>query len=181
MTLGIGLVLVAGLTALTLCSNLLFRRYITAASLPGGAVFVFAALLLGNAGIHHSAPRLALRRTELAVIFGMLYLSAPLPQAAVGETWVTLPIVPVYFGQFTDLATHVIPSWLLLADRDAARGFYQGLDGHPALPWRAWVLPLAAWGVFVGAMLFSLYCASRLFIHRLLLEESVTFPLFELP
>jgi hypothetical protein len=180
VTVGVGLALVAGLTALTLVSNLLFQRYITAASLPGGAVFVFAALLAVNSLLRRWAPRQALRGAELAVIFGMLYLSAPLPQAAVGETWVTLPAVPVYYGRFADLAARIIPSWLL-ADPEAVRGFYQGWRGPGPPPWGAWVLPLAAWAVFMGAMLFSLYCLGRLLIHRWILEERVTFPLMELP
>jgi hypothetical protein len=180
VTAAVGLVLVAGLTALTLVSNLLFQRYITAASLPGGAVFVFAVLLLVNGLLRRWAPRQALRGAELAVIFGMLYLSAPLPQAAVGETWVTLPAVPVYFPRFADLAARVIPSWLL-ADPEAVRGFYQGWRGPGPPPWGAWVLPLAAWAIFMGAMLFSLYCLGRLLIHRWILEERVTFPLMELP
>lgn len=180
LTVAVGLVVVAGLTALTLVSNLLFQRYITAASLPGGAVFVFAALLLVNTLLRRWTPRQALRGAELAVIFGMLYLSAPLPQAAVGETWVTLPAVPVYYPRFADLAARVIPSWLL-ADPDAVRGFYQGWRGPGPPPWGAWVLPLAAWAVFMGAMLFSLYCLGRLLMHRWILEERVTFPLMELP
>jgi hypothetical protein len=180
VTVVVGLGLVGGLTALTLVSNLLFRRYITAASLPGGAVFVLAALLLVNGLLRRWAPWAALRGAELAVIFGMLYLAAPLPQAAVGETWVTLPAAPVYYGRFAELAARVIPPWLL-ADPEAVRGFYQGWRGPGPPPWGSWVLPLAAWAVLMGSMLFGLYCLGRLLIHRWILEERVTFPLMELP
>src|SRR5207237_93811 len=59
-TLAVGLLLVALLTCLTLVSNLLYRRYLTAASLPNGAVFMFVLCLAANALLRRPRPRAAL-------------------------------------------------------------------------------------------------------------------------
>jgi uncharacterized protein DUF6785/uncharacterized protein DUF6784 len=178
-TLAVGLFLVALLTCFTLVTNLLYRRYLTAASLPNGALFAFVVCLGGNALVRRLRPRAALNPAELAVVFGMLYLSAPLPQAAVGETWITLPAVPAYYGRFADLRS-LFPSWLLVPE-PAARGFYEGVHAGAAIPWTDWLIPLAAWLVFIGGLLWSLYCLSRIFARRWIREERVNFPLMELP
>lgn len=178
-TLCVGLLLVALLTVFTLVSNLLFRRYLTAASLPNGAIFLFVVCLAGNALVRCRFPRAALNPAELAVVFGMLYLAAPLPQASVGETWITLPAVPVYFSRFADLRS-LFPPWALVPE-PAAHGFYDGLRSGETIPWSAWVVPLSAWLVFIGGILWSLYCLSRLFARRWITEERVNFPLMELP
>jgi hypothetical protein len=187
--LAIGVALVVGLAALSITSNLLFRRYITAASLPSGAVFAFTVTLAANAFVRRRWPRAALRPRELALVFGMLYVSAALPQAAVGETIVTLAVVARYFPRFAGLADGTIPPALLVPDHRAARLFYEGLSapaGHTSagaqgIPWVAWLLPLALWSVPVLLLLFSLFCLSRLLSRRWIDEERVTFPLMELP
>lgn len=175
----VGLVLVIGLTALTLVSNLLFQRYITAASLPSGAVFALALAIGANALVRRLRPGLALSVRELAIVWGMLYISAALPQAAVGETIVTLAVAARYFGRFAGLAGEVIPAPLLVPE-PAARLFYEGGKGAP-IPWGAWLLPLLLWSVPVLLLLTSLYFLGRMLTTRWILAERVTFPLMELP
>lgn len=182
----LGTLLVFALTALTLYSNLRFGRYITAASLPGGAVFMFVVALVGNAlwGRVAGAKR-ALTLPELAIIFSMLYISAALPQASVGETLVSLGAAPAYFPKGSprsSLFDEKFAPWLLVQDPEAIRRFYEGYGpaGGP-VPWSAWIPPLLGWSVFVFLLLYALHCLSRAFIHRWVREERVSFPLMDLP
>lgn len=96
----LGLLLVITLAGLSIRSNLFFQRYITAASLPSGAIFVLAVTIALNAVVRRRWPERALSPRELAIVFAMLYVSAALPQAAVGETIVTLAVAARYFSRF---------------------------------------------------------------------------------
>ena len=181
----LGALLVVGLCALTLHSNLRYGRYITAASLPNGATFVFVVVLLLNAPFARRRARFALSTAELAILFSMLFVSAALPQASVGETLVTLCVAPAYLPKGAPrIAAYEgkTPPWLLVQDNEAIRRFYEGWGpaGGP-VPWTAWLVPLAGWSVFVLLLLAALYCLSRAFTHRWVREERVTFPLMELP
>jgi hypothetical protein len=173
------------LSALTLHSNLRYGRYLTASSLPTGAVFAFVVVLIANAPFARRRSRLALARGELATIFSMLFLSAALPQASVGETLVTLAVAPAYLPKgapHVDKFDNKVPNWLLVQDARAIEKFYTGLGtaGGP-VPWGAWFVPLLGWSAFVLLLLAALYCLSRFFTHRWVREERVSFPLMELP
>jgi hypothetical protein len=175
----VGLVLVVALTALTLVSNLLYRRYIAAASLPSGALFALAVTLAANALVRRWRPPQALTPRELALVWGMLYVSAALPQAAVGQTIVTLAAAARYFPRFQGLAGDIIPN-SLLTPASTAHLFYEGGRGE-GVPWAAWVAPLLLWSAPVLLMLTSLYCLGRMLTPRWILAERVTFPLMEVP
>jgi hypothetical protein len=82
----LGIVMVVALSWLTLHSNLLHSRYITASMLPSGAVFMLVVVMMANVPLRRYAPRHALTRAELAILFSMLYITAALPQASVGQT-----------------------------------------------------------------------------------------------
>src|SRR5437588_10461533 len=149
-TLLLGLSLVALLCAFTLYSNLRFGRYITAASLPNGAVFLFVATLCGNAMVRRRRPRAALSAAELAILFSMLYISAALPQASVAETLVTLAAPPPTATGKLGLFEGQIPAWLQVQDPAAARLFWRGLrTTGGAVPWTPWIVPLLGWSLFV--------------------------------
>lgn len=181
----LGALLVVALCALSLHSNLRYGRYITAASLPNGATFVFVIVLALNAPFARRKMRLALTTPELALVFSMLFVSAALPQASIAETLVTLCVAPAFLPKGSPRVAAYegqAPTWLLVRDTEAIRRFYEGWGpaGGPT-PWAAWLVPLAGWSAFVLLLLVALYCLSRAFTHRWVREERVTFPLMELP
>ena len=184
----LGALLVAAMTALILFSNLRYNRYIAASSLPSAATFFFVLTLLGNAVARRAAPRHALSVPELALIFAMLYVSAALPQASIAETLVTLGAAPAYYPKGSprvDAFEGEIPSWLIVQDPEAVRRFYEGFGpsfaGVSQVPWGAWAAPIAGWSLFTVCVLAAMYCLSRIFAHRWVREERVSFPLMEMP
>lgn len=181
-----GLILVVALCALTTHSNLIYRRYITASSLPSGAVFFFFLTVVLNGVLRRMHAPWAMQRWELGIVFSMLFISAAIPQASIGQTIVTLAVAPQYYPRrggvaYAEQLEGAIPSWLLVRDREAVRAFYEGLSPGQALPWAAWVLPLLGWTLFALALIAALGCLARVLSHRWIEEERVTFPLMELP
>lgn len=181
-----GLILVVALCALTIHSNLIYRRYITASSLPSGAVFFFFLTVVLNGIVRRIDARWAMHRWELGIVFSMLFISAALPQASLGETLVTLAVAPQYYPRrggvpYAEQLADAIPPWLLVQDREAVRTFYEGLPPGHSIPWGAWVLPMLGWTLFALALIAALGCMARILSHRWIEEERVTFPLMELP
>lgn len=181
-----GLILVLTLCALTTHSNLIYRRYITAASLPSGAVFFFFLTVVLNGILKRIHARWAMQKWELGIVFSMLFISAAIPQASVGQTLITLAVAPQYYPRrggvpYAEQLGDAIPSWLLVQDREAVRAFYEGLAPGGSIPWGAWVVPMLGWTLFALALLAALGCLARILSHRWIEEERVTFPLMELP
>jgi hypothetical protein len=183
-----GAACVAALTALSLFSNLRYGRYITASSLPSGAMFFFVLVLCVSAALGRLRRAWGLTPAELALVFGMLLISAALPQASVAETLVTLCASPAYFpksGPSAGAYGGEQAPWLLVRDAEAVRRFYEGdgpsFTGWRAVPWAAWAAPLAGWSAFALLFLLAVYCLARVFAHRWAREERVSFPLMELP
>lgn len=135
-----GLILVVALCALTIHSNLIYRRYITASSLPSGAVFFFFLTVVLNGIVRRINARWAMQKWELGIVFSMLFISAALPQASLGETLVTLAVAPQYYPRrggvpYAEQLADAIPPWLLVQDREAVRTFYEGLPPGHSIPW----------------------------------------------
>lgn len=181
-----GLLLVIALCALTLHSNLIYGRYITAASLPSGAVFFLFVTVVLNGIIKRVVPRWAMQPWELGIVFSMLFISAALPQASLGETLVTLAVAPQYYPRrgaqpYAEQLADAIPSWLMVNDKQAVKGFYEALLPGQSIPWSAWIVPMFGWTVFALALIVAMGCLARILSHRWIAEERVTFPLMELP
>lgn len=181
-----GLILVVALCALTIHSNLIYRRYITAASLPSGAVFFFFLTVVLNGIVRRVNARWAMQKWELGIVFSMLFISAALPQASLGETLVTLAVAPQYYPRrggvpYAERLADAIPSWLMVQDREAVRTFYEALPPGQSIPWGAWLVPMLGWTLFALALIMALGCLARILSHRWIEEERVTFPLMELP
>lgn len=181
-----GLILVLALCALTIHSNLIYRRYITAASLPSGAVFFFFLTVVLNGIVRRVNARWAMQKWELGIVFSMLFISAALPQASLGETLVTLAVAPQYYPRrggvpYAERLADAIPPWLMVQDREAVRAFYESLPPGQAIPWGAWLVPMLGWTLFALALMTALGCLARILSHRWIEEERVTFPLMELP
>ncbi|MEA3402763.1 MAG: DUF6785 family protein [Armatimonadota bacterium] len=81
-------------------------------------------------------------------------------------------------NEYAALAPH-IPTWLMPADEQLIRGFYEGVEGG-AVPWRAWLPVLVAWGGVFMLLTLSLGCLVSLFREPWAEREHLTFPLAEL-
>lgn len=117
-------------------------------NLTPGAIFLFFVFVLGNGLLRWLAPRLALERSELAVVFFLLLLANTLSGRGL-----PVQLLPVMTGAYyyatpennwKELVQPFLPDWPLPQGDEAVRQFYEGApDG--AIPWDIWVWPLAWW------------------------------------
>jgi len=162
-----------------------------ASHMPPSAIGVLIILLFGNGILRRINPVLRLRSGELAVIYFMMVCGALL--ASFGLTAELLPnLVGVNYyanpsnGWVTTFFPH-IKSWLVPWDphgperQFVARAFYEGLHFGEAIPWAAWLVPLAAWTAFAFLFFFLSACLATLVRKQWVDGERLTFPLVQLP
>ena len=100
-----------------------------------------------------------------------------------------MPVAPFHLGARDEFSGNAftgmeLPKWLFPV-RDIAGGrtdpivvvvFQSGAAGG-AIPFRAWVIPLAAWGVFAAGMMLTLGVLARLVLDQWALNERLPFPI----
>ncbi|MFC1715411.1 DUF6785 family protein, partial [Candidatus Poribacteria bacterium] len=74
-----------------------------------------------------------------------------------------------------------IPDWLMVTDKTAVREFYEGNEVTGMVPWAAWIRPILAWGLFMFAFYFTLYCLSAILRRQWTERERFAFPLIQVP
>jgi hypothetical protein len=67
---------------------------------------------------------------------------------------------------------------MTLRDPEAIRGLYMGKS---AVPWRAWLVPLTAWGALILAMATATLSLNVLLARQWIHQERITFPVATLP
>lgn len=75
-----------------------------------------------------------------------------------------------------------VPTWLVVTDQDALRGFF---EGHSSLyRWsiiRAWIGPLFWWSTFVLALLLAVTMITLLFRQQWTEKERLSYPVIQIP
>lgn len=98
---------------------------------------------------------------------------------------ITALLAPYHFATPTNRFQEFwgsIPSWAAPKGNDVVKGFFLGNSSlYNAEIWRAWLVPVLAWGGFLIAFLAAQYCLAHLFYPRWSKEERLTFPIVQLP
>jgi len=152
----------------------------------GGAIFLFFLLIFAvNGLLRWIGPRVGLSTGELLTIYVMLVLASAIPSWGFmmnlmgligGLRYHTSPE-----NQWADLILPYIKPWVAPTDDLALRYFFEGLPPGEALPWRAWVIPLVAWGTFILAIYLVMICVVAILRRQWIEHERLTFPLAQLP
>ena len=129
------------------------------AHIVGGIV----AAVLGIMGIIGCAiPDMGLTEYLLPIISGALYYATP-------------------ENEWAQLVHPYLPSWLVPQSAEAIKYFYEGAPRGYALPWRAWLVPLAAWLPLILAVYFAMICTMVMLRRQWVVRERLTFPLVQVP
>ncbi len=191
-----GLTWQASLTGLGMCSLLVFldissqsigspwASRLTSDGFGNGALFLLFALilvvkLLKSRGIIRSG----LEPRELLIIFSMLITTSAIPTLFL----VLLPYLAGLALYSTDenqlgiLVAPLLSEGLAIRDPAAAKGFFEGLGPGSRVPYGAWVGPLGAWGVLLGAFYFTLMALMVILRKRWMEQERLSFPMAQLP
>ncbi|NKB71713.1 MAG: hypothetical protein GKR89_31955 [Candidatus Latescibacteria bacterium] len=151
-----------------------------------GALFVFFLFVLLVHPLLGLVNRgLAFRRDELAVVYIMAIVACSIP--TMGLTEYLLPIISgaTYYASaendWAQLIHPYIPTWLIPQDDNAVKYFYEGAPRTVAIPWAAWITPLAAWIPLILALYISMICIAVVLRRQWIERERLAFPLVQLP
>ena len=159
---------------------------LTIASLFFNAVFALFLLVIGGGALRRIAPRLAPTRAEILVLYVMVVILTTIS----GHTMMgyLLPAMEhVYWfaspeNDWPALFGHHLPGWLVVKDRDALRGYFEG-DASLYTPraMRAWAAPALAWtGIIV--VLWTVLMLTTILLRRQWTEhEKLSYPVTQLP
>jgi len=155
--------------------------YITA-----GAMMVFLVLVgLLNPLVKLVRPHRAFSGAELIVVFVMMAVGSAVPTWGLVTNLLHILTRPFYYAtpenNWAELIQPLIPSWLAPRDPDVSRHFYEGLPAGLRIPWRAWVVPLAAWGSAMLAVFVCMVMTMVILRRPWVEQERLVFPLARLP
>ncbi len=125
--------------------------------------------------------RIGLTRRELLTIHAAVLVSTPLLGSGILFFMLSMPLSYPYFGHALDswqLFLPMIPSWFGPTTRAGVDGYF---TGQSAVPWRQWILPLAAWGSFAVCLFAARTCLLALVQRQWIRNERLTMPLAEIP
>jgi hypothetical protein len=190
----LGLVGVCVICGLSPYNNYVINNsFLVGNNLPLGVmVLAFVLAVFVNGPLSRFAPRHALTSGELTVALAMTLVSCCLPGAGLMRYWPSSLVSPLYIGQndpaflkmFGDMH---LPRWLFpaFAGETPAQwafdpivtGFIGRWTENTPVPYVAWLVPLATWGIFLGAFYASFLCLLSI-VHRQWYEnERLPFPL----
>jgi len=182
--LALGAVCVLLVSIATPYSDLVMRgTWVGLTALPISAVFLLAVLVVANAGLRRQGR--GLLGGELLVVFCMTLASAGI--ASFGLTGLLIPYLagPLYFAtpesHYAEAILKHLPAWMLAPGASAAKALYEGLPEGARIPWAAWLVPLGAWSVLIGAVYLVFFCLAALLRRPWSQEEKLVFPLVQLP
>ncbi|MFW5868841.1 MAG: DUF6785 family protein, partial [Armatimonadota bacterium] len=114
-------------------------------------------------------------------VYSFLVIAVSMPSVGVVRQILPQLTVPYYFSgpenQY-DTLTEELPAWIT-PDESVIQTMYEGSDTG-AVPWDAWVTPLAAWTVFMLALFVTIYALMMIFRRQWIEKEHLTFPIVRL-
>ena len=155
--------------------------------MPIGALFPFFIIVAGvNAMLKILAPRQALQRGELVIIFTMGLVGSALATYGFSGYLVAVIASPYFYAtpenQWAQYLHAHIPSWIVPQPTGAAmQWFFDGLPPGEQIPWAAWLVPLFWWLSLMVVVLFVAFCIIAILRKQWVENEKLLFPLVELP
>lgn len=192
----LGIILALGICILTPYNNI----YLQATPLGGGHfplapffIFLLLTVLLSLAG-RIFRPLNVLTGLELLVIWIEMVIGSGIAYTGLARTFLINITTPIHYAtvdnRWQETLQPLLPPALSPTDTTAIELLYSGLPGGrsmswfevlTAIPWSAWLRPLAMWGFFIligyAVMLFLVNIVSRQWIHN----ERMNFPLLKVP
>lgn len=170
-----------GLRAFLVSRTFLFGQI----ALQPGPLFILFALVVLNGALLRLAPRCALTRTELLMIYAMVVMSACANGLGMLAYLVPQVVALRYYSLSVERWGELwqrVPRALSVTDAEAAIQFYVG--GSTLYQWhilRAWALPVALWSAFLLALMAVLLAVCVILRRRWMEEERLVFPLAYVP
>ncbi|KKM22473.1 hypothetical protein LCGC14_1624990, partial [marine sediment metagenome] len=163
--------------------------YISDSFLPIAGLAVVLALVLGvNPFLRWVRPRVALDKSQMAIVVGMLLVACVLPgQGLLRQLPYAIGSVPIHVRQNKKLAEAYAESGLPAslfpdtlgyeADTPVSEYFITELPPGESIPWSAWLAPTITWGAFLVACWLMMMGLSLIVLPQWRRNERLPFPL----
>ncbi len=159
---------------------------LTIASLFFNAVFTLLILVVINLVVQRLRPRFALSQADLLMIYVMIVMLSTISgHPMMGYL---LPAIdhPFWFAteenEWEQLFGSHLPTWLVVHDRDALQGYFQGESSlYVARHLRAWLWPVLSWSAFIIVLWTVLMLVSVLLRRQWMENEKLSYPIVQLP
>ena len=179
---GLGLLTIAGMCLYATY----FGRNLMKSFLPVTALLPLVVWIGINTVLKLTVPRLALSRTEVMTIFGMVWMVGTVPAVGWVGYLITDISAPAAFSspenRFWEVVGSYLPRSLYLERGDwTVERLYSGLGTGEVIPWKNWVVPLFWWFAGTLALVLAGFFANVLFYKQWLEHERLTFPLATMP
>ncbi len=150
------------------------------------AVFILFVLTVANSLLSRFFPRFSLNKIELFAIYAIVSVASGL--MATDMMGILIPLMghSTWFAtpenNWAKLFEEALPKWLLVTDRHALIGYYNGSSSFYRWEhFRAWLTPSIYWILFTWALVLSLFSLSSILRKQWQDRERFTFPIVQLP
>ena len=151
---------------------------------PIGGFFIFLCIyLFFNVILKLFHRALALSRAELVFIFTTIVMGSGIASIDLAQKLIPMIAGHYYYAsaenQYELLFLPHLAEWLAPSDPRVVKGLYEGWAF--GVPWRDWLLPLAAWSAFTVATYVLMMSLLTLFRKQWIERERLLFPLVAVP
>jgi hypothetical protein len=155
-----------------------------------GALFLLFFLVVGpNALLRRLWPHKALSPAEILTVYSMMIVASAIPTMGLSGQLYPLISAPAYYAnpenKWEQLILPHIPAWAMpqgaKVGAPVIKYFYEGLPPGQSVPWLAWLVPVAAWMVFIAALYMAMICSMILLRRQWVDHERLVYPLTQLP
>ncbi len=152
------------------------------------AVSMAALLVLVLVNIPLRRRGLAFTPGELALVWCMVSIAGGIGSTGFARCIIGFIASPAYFAtasnDYVEYLVRHIPDWAVVSrdpDDPVLRWYFEGLPRGAALPWRRWLVPLAAWSGFFTASYCVMFALTALLYRQWAVRERLTFPIVLVP
>ncbi len=170
----------------TMMAVVRYEGHPTTISLFFNCVFLLAALGVLNSALRRVAPRFALHRNELLVIYCMLCIASALVGHDLIQVVAPQAVVPFELAtpanKWEELFFKYLPNFLFVRDPRIYKPAFEG--GTTFWQWRyvrAWLSPMLAWCSFLFALTLVMLGINSILRRRWMDREKLTYPITHLP
>ena len=166
--------------------NVAHGSYMAIDHMPVAAISLFFILLIFlHALITIIKKPLGLLPNELLVIYIMGFVGCSVTTMGLGSQILPILGAPTYYAtsqnRWEEIILPYIKSWLIPQDKEAVKGFFEGIREGSPIPWGVWIKPLLCWLPFLLCLYVVMLCIPVIMRRQWIEKERLQFPLAQLP
>lgn len=124
-------------------------------------------------------------RGELLTVFILIMIASAIPTKGVAGLLLPMITGTYYYAApenaWVDTIHPYLPTWLLVDDFQAVKGFYEGAPQGGGVPWEVWWPPLGAWLLFYLAFYLTQTSIMVILRRQWVEHERLVYPLMQVP